>query len=137
MSDAKKEIAELKAELEKLKAAVTPTPSDPAAEARFKDEMHAMAERRAGRMYTPSPRELADFERGCPTETVRGIVHDNRAPQGRPGVIPNQQPSDVRAPVGGTPGWREATPLGPQPGINYVDALCIADDVKQRAAKPK
>jgi len=45
--------------------------------------------------------------------------------------------SNVR-PGGGaanTSGWAHEVPLGPPPGINYVDALCIADDIKGRAGK--
>ena len=132
MSDSK-QIAELKAEIEKLKAAVTPTRSDPAAEARFKDEMHAMAERRAERMSTFSREELADFERAVPTSIVKDIaMRDGRAPQGRPGVIPNQQASDVRGPVGGTSGWREATPLANPPGVNWADRLMDHQDAVDR-----
>ena len=32
-------------------------------------------------------------------------------------------------------GYRDASPLGPQPGINYVDALCDAQDARDRAEK--
>jgi hypothetical protein len=40
--------------------------------------------------------------------------------------------SNVRGAGGGT-GWQNLTPLSNPPGTNWVDALCIADDVKQRS----
>jgi hypothetical protein len=30
-------------------------------------------------------------------------------------------------------GWRESVPLGPPPGINYVDQLCDAADRRERS----
>jgi hypothetical protein len=75
-----------------------------------------------------------------PDRMIRDIVHDNRAPTGRPGMIPNSQQSSggggpANVPGGGT-GWVDPVSLGPPPGINWVDAQLIADDVKQRKAKP-
>jgi hypothetical protein len=32
-------------------------------------------------------------------------------------------------------GWYEAKPLASPPGINYVDALCDAQDARDRAEK--
>jgi hypothetical protein len=74
-----------------------------------------------------------------PDSMVRGIVRDNQGPTGpsSAGIVPSSQQLTGIHPAGGsnTTGWREATPLGPPPGIHMVDALCIADDVKQRAGK--
>jgi hypothetical protein len=48
--------------------------------------------------------------------------------------------SKVSANPGGIPGsntsgWRDATPLGPQPGINHVDRLLNQADVQDRAER--
>jgi len=64
-------------------------------------------------------------------------LRDNRAPTGpsSQGVIPSsQQVSNVRGnnPSGGA-GWVEPRPLTNPPGTNWVDAIAIADDVRQRA----
>jgi hypothetical protein len=68
------------------------------------------------------------------TGVVREIaMRDGRAPTGpsSQGAIPSsQQVSNVRG-----SGWQAPIPLGPQPGIGLVDALCIADDVRQRTGK--
>jgi hypothetical protein len=67
---------------------------------------------------------------------VRDIaMRDNRAPQGpsSQGVIPSSQGiGSVRVGGGNGTGWLPERPLGPQPGINYVDQLCDAQDVKDR-----
>src|SRR5262249_2873738 len=83
-----------------------------------------------------------DMARAVPTDLMRNIaLRDARAPTGpsAQGVIPSsQQMSNVRGTVGvpgsGT-GWAREVPLSNPPGINYVDALCIADDIKGRAGK--
>ena len=68
---------------------------------------------------------------------MRDIVRDNRAPTGPTGTIPtSQQSSGGGGPAnvsGSGTGWAHETPLGPPPGINWVDAQLIADDVKQRS----
>jgi hypothetical protein len=79
---------------------------------------------------------LAEMAAAIPDSMVRGIVRDNQAPQGpsSQGVVPSsQQLTGIRA--GGGSGWQTPIPLSPPPGIHMVDALCIADDVKQRMAK--
>ena len=71
---------------------------------------------------------------------MQGVVHDNRAPTGPAGVIPNSQPSGGGGPAnvpGSGTGWARETPLGPPPGIQWVDAQLIADDVKQRSKDGK
>jgi hypothetical protein len=73
------------------------------------------------------------------TEQTKGIaLRDARAPTGRPGMIPSseQQVSNVR-PAGGGRGYVEPTPLSNPPGTPWVDALCIADDVRQRAERKR
>jgi hypothetical protein len=72
-----------------------------------------------------------------PRGFMQGVVRDNRAPTGRPGMIPDsQQPTGGGGPAnvpGSGTGWARETPLGPPPGIHWVDAQLIADDVKQRS----
>ena len=62
-------------------------------------------------------------------------LRDARAPTGPGGAIPRSQtgggPAAPSAPVNSS-GWVEPTPLGPQPGIHWVDAQLIAADVRQR-----
>jgi len=71
-----------------------------------------------------------------PRGFMAGVVHDNRAPTGRPGAIPSStQVAGNRAPAnvpGGGTGWVNPSPLSPPPGINYVDAQLDAQDAKDR-----
>jgi hypothetical protein len=75
-----------------------------------------------------------DMARATPTSLLQDIaLRDNRAPTGpsSQGVIPSsQQVSNVRT-GGRATGY--VAPLSNPPGTNWVDALCIADDVRQRA----
>jgi hypothetical protein len=133
MGEINDQIKALQAEVDRLKAQA-PTVNDPVADARWRNQMHEMAERRAGRMYTPSAEEMAAFERACPTSVMRNIVHDNRAPSGRPGVIPGaQQAANVRG-IGGGTGWREASPLANPPGTAIADKLMDEQDRRDRVA---
>jgi hypothetical protein len=69
-----------------------------------------------------------------PRGFMKGVVHDNRAPTGRPGMIP-EQPSNVRPDSGpaNTSGWREASPLRPPPGVAQADKLMDEQDRRDRA----
>ena len=65
-----------------------------------------------------------DMANAVPTDMIRDIVHDNRAPTGpsAQGIIPSsQQMSNVRAGGSTTPGYVDPRPLGPQPGIDLID----------------
>jgi hypothetical protein len=135
------EIAALRAEVAALKEAVKPAPArDPKADeqaaAKWADEMHQMRERRMSLATPPSvARDLTVLS----DDLCQGLRRDARAPTGRPGVIPDsQQPSNVR-PAGGErgSGWAHEIPLSNPPGTHLVDALCIADDVRQRAERGK
>jgi hypothetical protein len=61
-------------------------------------------------------------------------LRDARAPTSPSGTIPrSQQVTGGSGPSpSSTPGWSEPRPLTNPPGINWVDAQLIADDVKQR-----
>jgi hypothetical protein len=138
--DAKKqaqEIAELKSKLVKLEEAVkAASPPAPVSaeemkrqEAEWIDKMHQMREGRMSLATPPSvQRYFADGVTPADCADIRQQAH---RPTGRPGMIP-EQPSKGSASSPGT-GWRDATPISPPPGINWVDAQCIADDVRQRA----
>jgi hypothetical protein len=130
MADKKqaKEIAALKAEVAALKAKVSPPKSE------FKPEPCQQFDPTA-RMTMP-PSVLAEMVRAVPDRMLRDIVHDNRAPTGRPGMIPSsQQPTGVRGTnvAGSGTGWARETPLGPPPGVNYADRLMDHQDAKDRA----
>jgi hypothetical protein len=48
-------------------------------------------------------------------------------------VIPSSQPlSNVRVGGGNTSGWAREIPLGPQPGIGYIDRMMMAEDLEFR-----
>jgi hypothetical protein len=50
-------------------------------------------------------------------------------------MIPSQPTSGGERPrsAGDGTGWQEPRPLTNPPGTNWVDAIAIADDVRQRA----
>jgi hypothetical protein len=130
----KDEIAALKKKVEELEAKLSPPKSDfvPMSDAEWRDQMHQAAERRM-LMATP-PSVVRDFA-VLDDRLVKEIaLRDARAPTGRPGTIPdNQQPASPRPSAGDGSGWAREIPIGPPPGINWVDAQCIADDVRQRS----
>jgi hypothetical protein len=104
MTDKKDEIAELRAEVEKLKAAQPkPKPSweDQArADEEHRSRIHAMRERSANTWMPPSA--VQALVEGEPKGFMREVaLRDGRAPN-TPAMIPrtNQQPSDVRPRTG-------------------------------------
>jgi hypothetical protein len=121
-------IAKLERELAALKAAQAPPPP-------FKPEPWQQFDPTANMSMPRST--LLEMAAAIPDATIKGIVRDNRAPTGRPGVIPgSQQVSSARhggtnAPGDGT-GWAREVPLGPQPGINHVDRLIDEQDRRDR-----
>jgi hypothetical protein len=130
----KDELAALKKKVEELEAKVSPPKEKPFVPHQRYDPTEGM------RM---PPSALQAMVAAEPRGFMAGVLHDNRAPTGRPGMIPSPTQGAVgagdRAPAnvpGGGTGWQAPVPLGPQPGIFHVDAQCIADDVKQRSKKP-
>jgi hypothetical protein len=71
-----------------------------------------------------------------PDHVIRDIVRDNRAPTGPTGAIPTSQQSSgggsANVPGSGT-GWAREIPIGPPPGLRYVDAQLDAQDARDRA----
>jgi hypothetical protein len=134
----KDEIAALRAEVEALKAA-QPKPQ-PSAEERERatrewiDKMHLMRE---GRMSMATPPSVVRDWNVLDDNLLKGVRNDARAPTSPISAIPNSQQVGGSGPSpSSTPGWVDPRPLTNPPGINWVDAQLIADDVKQRRAKP-
>jgi hypothetical protein len=99
------------------------------------DELQLRAARKAG-----VPDWAIDMARVTPTSLLQDIaLRDNRAPTGpsSQGIIPSsQQMSNVRAGGNGT-GWQNPIALSNPPGTNWVDAIAIADDQRQRAERKR
>ena len=123
------ELAALKARIEELERANKPpepfvpepwTPYDP-----------------TSHMSMP-PSAVREMANAIPDHVVKDIVHRGAIPPAS-GMSPSSsQITSVRpgggaanVPGGGT-GWQAPIPLSPPPGIQWVDAQCIADDVKSR-----
>jgi hypothetical protein len=136
----KDEIPQLRKELTDLKASLAPTPDDPAAVGKWRDEMHALAERRAAGHNPFSRADIAAMQAAAPDDVVKNIaLRDARAPTGpsSQGAIPSsQQVSNVRTGGGGNrTGWQNPIPLSPPPGIAWVDAILEVDSTKQRGER--
>jgi hypothetical protein len=137
----KDEIAALRREVDALKAAQQPKPQPSREEqeratAEWIDKMHQMREGRMS-MATP-PSVVRDFAVLDDRMVKEIALRDARAPTGRPGMIP--QPSSGgggRPSSGDGSGWVEPRPLTNPPGTNWVDAIAIADDVRQRAERKR
>jgi hypothetical protein len=123
------EIAALKKKVEELEAKLSPPkPFVPQPQERYDPT--------AGMCMPPSA--LRAMLAAEPRGFMAGVVRDNRgAPTGPTGAIPRSQqqlagggPANV--PGSGT-GWAHETPLGPPPGLRYVDAQLDAQDAKDRA----
>jgi hypothetical protein len=138
MTKATDELAELKKKVEELEAKVSPQSTFvPESDEQFRDRMHQLAEKRMSLATPPSVRQY--FADGVTPADCADILKASHAPQGPSTQGPSSQPSpDVRrgnVPGGGT-GWIDPTPLSNPPGTNWVDAIAIADDVRQRKGKP-
>jgi len=136
MPDKKDEIiSALEARIAALEEKANPPKKEefvPVSDAEWRDRMHQAQERRMA-MATP-PSAMQDLVNAEPRGFMRGVLRDNRAPTGPGGAIPSsQQVSNVRTGGSATPGWSEPRPLGPPEGIRHVDAIAIADEVRQRA----
>jgi hypothetical protein len=109
------ELAALKARVEELeRKAKPPEPEKP-----FVPAPYQRYDPTAGMSMPPSA--LRAMVAAEPRGFMAGVVHDNRAPTGRPGMIPQEQVSGPRASAGDGKGWAREIPLGPQPGIDLID----------------
>jgi hypothetical protein len=83
---------------------------------------------------------LNDMLAVAPTDVVRDIVRDHRVVHGpsAQGIVPSSQSvTNVRGTSGRGTGWSEPTQLQNPPGVNWVDRIAIADEVRQRAEKKR
>jgi hypothetical protein len=125
---AKEELAALRREVEELKAKLSPPKP-------FVPEPYQRYDPTEGMRMPPSA--LAAMVAAVPDRVIRDIaMRDNRAPTGRPGMIPTSQQSSGGGGSGNVPGsgtgWAHETPIGPPPGLRYVDAQLDAQDAKDR-----
>jgi hypothetical protein len=128
MSKQSDELAALRKRIEELEAkAKPPEPFKPQPYQRYDP---------TERMCMP-PSALRAMVAAEPRGFMQGVLRDNRgAPTGPTGVIPRSQPTGGGGPSnvsGSGTGWARETPIGPPPGLRYVDAQLDAQDAKDRA----
>jgi hypothetical protein len=137
-------IAKLEKELAALKAKQAPPPRDYEADrkatAEYADQVH-QARERAANQFRFAPDIQRAMNAACGTNDLRDLVHASHRPQGPSAeAIPSSQTlTGVHAPGRGLGmnGWRDATPLGPQPGINHVDRVAAEFERRDRAELAK
>jgi hypothetical protein len=126
--------AELKAELE-AEAKAAPSARDAEREAaEWRDRMHKLAEGRMSRVAV-SPEVLRDYARACPTSDVQDLVRHGRVQSPSQAGTSGQVTVVRGAGPSLTPGWAREIPLRNPDGTRWVDAIAIADDVRQRKAR--
>ena len=127
MSKQTGEIAALKKKVEELEAKLSPPKP-------FVPQPYEPIDWTA-RMSMP-PSALAAMVAAEPRGFMAGVVRDNRGPTGPTGAIPRSQQAgsgggSANVPGSGT-GWAREIPIGPPPGLRYVDAQLDAQDAKDR-----
>jgi hypothetical protein len=128
----KDELAELKAKVAALEAKVDPPKSTfvEMSDAEHRDMVHQMRERQMNSWMPPSA--VQDLVAAEPRGFMQGVLRDNRAPTGRPGMIPRtEEVSNAREPSP-TPGWLAPTPLSNPPGVAQADKLMDEQDRRDR-----
>jgi hypothetical protein len=107
----KSEIAELRAELDKVKRQLTPSPMPSEADvAAYKAKVHADREARMSSFNPFTRDQLAAMRAATPDSEVQGIVHDQRgAPTGPASIIPSAARATSIRPRG--TGWQHHVPL--------------------------
>jgi hypothetical protein len=135
-------IAALEREVAELKSAVKGAePTDPRETERriaeWENEMHQMRE---GRMrYATPPSVVRDFAVLDDRMVKEIALRDARAPAGpsAQGVIPSSQTVSNVHTGGKSSGWVEQRPLRNPDGTFWVDAIAIADEVRQRKERER
>jgi hypothetical protein len=133
MTDTKSELAALKKKVEELEAKVSPPKSTfvPMSDEEWRDRMHQMRERQAN-TWTP-PNVIREMAQHPCNQVMAGVIQDRHAPSSASGMVPSSGTSSASRGAGDGTGYVDPRPLGPQPGIGWVDAQLIADEVRQRA----
>jgi hypothetical protein len=131
------EIDALRKRIEELeRKAKPPEPKKefvPMSDEEWRDRMHQLAEKRMSMAMPPSViRELAVLDDRMVKEIA---LRDARAPTSAQGMIPDSGSGggSPRPSAGDGKGYVEPRPLSPPEGTNWVDAIAIADDARQRA----
>jgi hypothetical protein len=136
------EIAALRAEVEALKSALAgkedkPPPKStfiPETDEQHRDRMHRMRERRMNFASNFHPDDLRAMAAACPTSSIKDIVAHGTVQSPR-GLATETATARPAPPPSATPGFVEPRPLTNPPGTNWVDAIAIADDMRQRAER--
>jgi hypothetical protein len=132
------EIAQLKSEVEALKAAQPkPQKSFAELEREAREWMSQMHELREGRMrYAIHPSVVRDMAGGVTDADCADLRRVSHRPIGpspmspsSPPVTAGGRPANV---AGSGTGWAREIPLGPSPHQRYVDAQLDAQDLKDR-----
>ena len=119
---AKEELAALKKKVEELEAKVSPPkPKE------FVPEPYQRYDPTEGMRMPPSALQ-AMAGHPC-NQVMAGVIQDRHAPTSAGGMIPS---TGGPVPSSSTPGYVDPRPLSPPPGINWVDAQLIADEVRKR-----
>jgi hypothetical protein len=129
------EIADLKRELSKLKAA---QPIDHKAlereAAAWRDQMHQMSEARMAQASAFSREQIAAMDAAAPPEMCRDLVQhgtvQSPSAAGTAGTI--TKVSSSPGVPGSNAGWLTAPPIGPPPGVALADRLMDAQDAIDR-----
>jgi hypothetical protein len=118
MTNQKDELAALKKEVEALKSALSGKEDKPPPKKEFVPQPYQRYDPTEGMTMPPSAlREMAGHP--C-NQVMRGVIQDRHAPTS-PGMVPQvSSGGGDAAPVNKT-GWRDATPIGPPPGIDLID----------------
>jgi hypothetical protein len=139
IDDIKKAVAEEVArQLAELKAKEAPPKSTfvEESDAEFQNRLHQMRERRMNLASNFHPDDLRAMEAACPTSTAQDLWRHGTVQSPSMGGATGQV-TGVHLGGGPSPsrtlGHVEPTPLSNPPGTNWVDAIAIADDVRQRA----
>ena len=129
------EIAELKAELERVKTAMRP--ADPAvmeqAIKEWQNAMHQMSEARRSRASAFSREDLRKMEEATPADMIQDLVQHGtvQAPSaaGTSGLVTKVSGNPG---LPGSTGWRTAAPITSPPGVALADKLMDAQDSRDR-----
>jgi hypothetical protein len=133
------EIADLRRELAEVKAKVAGPPPLPSEQStrEWRSDQHAARERRMNFASPPlSAEERKAMEAACPPSVAQDIRAKGSIP-GPTGMVPVGQEVGAVHSAPGIPGSARGwiAPIGPPPGINYVDQQLDAQDRRDKAER--